>query len=57
MDNDGSDLTEIADIEDSDATGPSWLAEQSDLLTLEEGFDRALLSGPYIFIKRGEDAA
>lgn len=37
----------------------TWLAEQADLLTLEEGFDRAQLAGPYICLEpreRGEAA-
>lgn len=50
MDSDGTDVTEIDEVETSDR---GWLAEQSDLLTLEEGFDRAMLSGPYICIEGG----
>ncbi len=50
MDNDDTDATEIDEVETSDR---SWLAEQSDLLTLEEGFNRAMLSGPYICIEGG----
>ncbi len=57
MNND--DSVETIDIGDTETAVRTWLAEQADLLTLEEGFDRAQLAGPYICLEpreRGEAA-
>ncbi len=58
-DDDRTDTTDVGETETETAVR-SWLAEQADLLTLEEGFDRAQLSGPYICLgptRRGDAAA
>lgn len=59
MNNDDSSAAIDTGETETETAVRTWLAEQADLLTLEEGFDRAQLAGPYICIgprERGEAA-